>query len=70
MPGTKYIVHIAKLGVGISSRITAGENAGEILSHGFVVLDWQNKNLCSASVTTPVKFAANKQMVQKYAVVA
>jgi len=69
-PGAKYIVHIAKLGVGISSRITGGETAGETLSHSFVVLDWQNQNLGFASVTNPVEFAANKQMVQKYAVVA
>jgi hypothetical protein len=31
-------VHIAVLGFGISSRVTAGENRGETLDHDFVVL--------------------------------
>ena len=31
-------IHVAVLGGGISSRVTAGENRGEVLSHEFVVL--------------------------------
>jgi len=69
-PGVKYIVHIAKLGMGMSSGITDGENSGKTLSHSFVVLDWQNQNLGPTSVTHPVEFAANKHRVEKYAVVA
>jgi hypothetical protein len=68
-PGVRYIVHIAKLGMGMSSRITDGENSGKILSHSFVVLDWQNQNLETASIT-PVKFSTDKHRLEKYAVIA
>jgi hypothetical protein len=36
--GPPYEVHVALLGGGISSKVTAGENGGHTLSHEFVVL--------------------------------
>jgi hypothetical protein len=33
--------HLALLGIGLKSKITSGENAGSLLSHDFVVLDWK-----------------------------
>jgi len=40
-----YMVHIALLGGGISSRVTAGENRGSTLEHEFVVLGLAEKKL-------------------------
>ena len=37
-PDGLYEAHVAWLGGGISSRVTAGENAGSVLEHEFVVL--------------------------------
>jgi hypothetical protein len=37
-PDGAYEAHLALLGGGISSKVTAGENRGEILRHEFVVL--------------------------------
>lgn len=69
-PADQWTSKIAKLGVGVSSRITDGENSGKPLAHSFVVPDWQNQNLGSASISRPVEFATNKQSARKYAVVA
>jgi hypothetical protein len=68
--GVKYIVHLARLGVGMSSKITNGENSGKTLKHNFVVLDWQNQNLDSTLKTTPINLIANKKTATQYAVVA
>ncbi len=40
-----YEVHVAVLGGGLSSRVTAGENSGATLSHEFVVLGIADRNL-------------------------
>jgi hypothetical protein len=40
-----YEVHLAHLGFGISSRVTAGENAGATLEHDFVVLAFASRPL-------------------------
>jgi hypothetical protein len=37
-PGEKFEIHAALLGGGIVSKVTAGENRGETLSHEFVAL--------------------------------
>lgn len=69
-PGAKYIVHLAKLGMGITSKITDGENSGKTLKHNFVILDWQNQNLGSAAETNFLKFAKSTQKAKKFAMVA
>jgi|CZKI01.1.fsa_nt_gi hypothetical protein len=38
-------IHVALLGGGIASRVTAGENRGQTLGHEFVVLGIANKDL-------------------------
>lgn len=68
--GVKYVVHIAKLGFGLSSKVTAGENSGKTLDHNFVVLDWQQQELISGSQTTPFKFEEKIKSAKKYAIVA
>ena len=35
-----YIINAVRLGMGISSSIKSGENAGKVLQQNFVVLDW------------------------------
>jgi hypothetical protein len=44
-PAGVYRVHVALLGGGISSRVTAGENRGATLEHEFVVLGLAEKDL-------------------------
>jgi hypothetical protein len=46
----KYSVRIARLGLGISHKITSGENSGSELTHDFVVLDWSTHKI-NGSVT-------------------
>jgi hypothetical protein len=48
-PGTGYRVHLALLGGGISSRVTAGENSGATLRHEFVVLGLAEKDLAAGT---------------------
>jgi hypothetical protein len=43
--GEKLDVHVALLGGGLSSRLTAGENRGETLRHEFVVLAFETNAL-------------------------
>lgn len=40
-----YEVHVARLGNGLESKVTSGENSGRTLRHNFVVLDLQTKPL-------------------------
>jgi hypothetical protein len=47
-PGAAYRIHLALLGGGISSRVTAGENSGSTLRHEFVVLGLAEKDLATA----------------------
>ena len=44
----KLIVHVAILGMGLESRVTAGENNGRTLRHDFVVLGLTSTPLSSA----------------------
>lgn len=41
----QWDVHVAQLGAGISSHVSAGENGGRTLTHDFVVLAQQNAPL-------------------------
>jgi hypothetical protein len=73
--GTKYTVNLAKIGMGISTKITDGENSGKTLNHNFVVLDWQKQILNSSQLqTNPIDFLTTnlklKKAAQKFAVVA
>ncbi len=44
----KLIVHVAILGMGLESRVSAGENVGRTLKHDFVVLGLASTPLSSA----------------------
>lgn len=66
----KYTVHLAKLGIGLSSKVTDGENSGKTLGHSFVVLDWQNQNLNPDLKMAAFDFGPTKKIAKKYAVVA
>jgi hypothetical protein len=45
VPREAYEVHVAILGGGISSKVTAGENGGRMLTHEFVVLGLAKERL-------------------------
>lgn len=47
--GKKSTIHIAILGNGLKSSVTAGENQGQTLEHNFVVLDWSSKEVTTQS---------------------
>jgi hypothetical protein len=40
-----YVLKTAKLGMGLSSTVSSGENSGKLLRHDFVVLDWKQKTV-------------------------
>ncbi|MBI4971079.1 MAG: DUF1223 domain-containing protein [Candidatus Omnitrophica bacterium] len=42
---SQWLVHAVLLGFGISSEVTAGENAGKKLTHDFAVLDYEQVQL-------------------------
>lgn len=44
-PSEALVAHLAVLGMGLESRVAAGENRGETLTHDFVVLGVANKPL-------------------------
>jgi len=45
----EYEVHVAILGGGITSKVTAGENDGRMLTHEFVVLGLAQQRLSPAA---------------------
>lgn len=52
-----YDLHVALLGSGFSSRVTAGENRGETLRHEFVALALADHPLASADGTAHAEFS-------------
>jgi len=50
-----YLVHVALLGGGISSKVTAGENDGRTLSHEFVVIGLADADLSSGAPGSPLR---------------
>jgi hypothetical protein len=53
----EYTLHVALLGSGFTSRVTAGENRGEILRHDFVALGLVDTDLRSANGTASADLA-------------
>ena len=43
-----YVLNVAVLGMGLSSKVKAGENRGETLDHEFVVLNHQQQTVASS----------------------
>lgn len=66
----QYVVHLAKLGIGLSSKVTAGENSGKTLGHSFVALDWQSRSRVLENKPVVFDLGSTKQNAKKYAVVA
>ena len=63
-PGGRYDIHIARLGFGLTSDVTAGENNGRKLSQDFVVLGLTNESLKAGTkelklAMTPQKFVVD-----------
>ncbi len=57
-----WMIHIALLGFGISSYVTAGENAGQTLKHDFAVLAFASKKveLDKGKLRTSFKLEADR----------
>ena len=36
-------IHLALLGLGVKTKVTSGENSGNLLTHDFVVLSWKHE---------------------------
>jgi hypothetical protein len=54
--GGTYEVHVVWLGGGFTSRVTAGENRGEILRHEFVALALESHRLVRTDGTSRAEF--------------
>ena len=55
----EYTVRLAKLGMGISTDVTAGENSGRHLEHNFVVLNWEAKPVSVKNMKISFHFGAS-----------
>jgi len=65
-----YILRFAQLGMNISSDVTNGENAGQLLEHNFVVLAWQSRAVHGKQLAETFRLTASGQKATKFAVVA
>lgn len=55
----KFIVRMAKLGMGLSSNVTSGENSGRLLKHNFVILDWNSMPVSASSSKATFHFGTS-----------
>lgn len=44
-PSANYEIHFAELGMGLVTKVGAGENSGRVLTHDFLVLKWDHVEL-------------------------
>lgn len=58
-----YVIHIAQLGMGVTSKVTSGENSGKLLEHNFVILNWDSKKIGAKESVVSFKF---KKIESKY----
>lgn len=64
----KYTLHAALLGIGLNSKVKAGENNGRTLKHDFVALEYKNAPLSKGmSVNINLGDNAGKHDPQRYA---
>lgn len=68
--GEKFIVRLAKLGVGLISKITSGENSGKELEHSFVVLGWDAKPVSAKANKVYFKFDNDNKKLARQAIAA
>ena len=59
---THYVLNIAVLGMGLQSRVTAGENEDTVLHHDFVVLNHQKQTVAAS----PAQWRMSMPAVPKY----
>lgn len=67
--GKKYLVHLAKLGMNLKTDVKAGENAGRLLKHNFLILEWSEKAV-AADGDSSFTLSAGKQGADRLAVAA
>jgi hypothetical protein len=69
--GKWYTVHIVKLGMGLSTDVKSGENAGRTLKHNFVILSWEKGSLSSKTIDQVFTFETDTaKKVSRFAVAA
>ncbi|CAN5622870.1 hypothetical protein BH10BDE1_BH10BDE1_09450 [soil metagenome] len=64
-----YNLKIAKLGMGLETDVATGENAGEHLTHNFLVLDWSSKSIDATRPQAAFKLEMPSKGAKKTAVV-
>lgn len=67
---SNYVLNVAILGMGLSSRVTAGENHDRTLNHDFVVLDHQKLTVAANPAQWRVKMPATPNAGQTRSAVA
>ena len=55
-----YLVHLAELGMDLSTDVKAGENSGRLLKHNFIVLDWDSKPISTSTPEQTFSFKVDK----------
>lgn len=65
-----YSLIIAKLGMGLSTAVNAGENSGHLLKHNFLILDWHKNSLLPKTSELVFKLKEDKAKSSKSAVAA
>ncbi|RVU86640.1 DUF1223 domain-containing protein [Leucothrix sargassi] len=65
-----YVLNVAILGMGLSTKVTAGENHGELLKHDFVVLNHETQKVSASTKQWQVKLPSIPQAGQQKNAVA
>lgn len=66
----KYKIWIAQLGMGLTSKITSGENSGETFEHNFVVLHLDKKEILNNEAEENFIIPKTDKQVTRLAIVA
>jgi len=66
----KYVLNVAVLGMGLSSRVTAGENHDTVLNHDFVVLNHKKQTVAANPAQWKVTMPATPNAGQTQSAVA
>jgi hypothetical protein len=66
----RYVVHVARLGMGLSTDVSGGENSGRLLKHNFLVLDWEGKGVNQSGSELTFSFKGSTKTAPRFAIVA
>ena len=69
-PSKHYFIRAAELGMDLVTNVKSGENAGRILKHNFVILDWDGKPVAAATPEQSFTFKLTKQKPARLAIAA